>query len=312
MDYDISVVIPVYNSEKTIGQVVNKLISLYSQEYRFEIILVDDYSKDNSNKVCKNLAIKNNNIKLISLCKNYGQHSAIMAGLTFCKGEYVVLMDDDMQNPPEEVSKLIHKIEKGYDVVCGARQEYRQNAFRKFGSSLNNQMFNIMLDKDKGLIMSNFLVMRKYIVKELIKYDGPYPYIQGLILRTTRNVTHVLVEHQKREVGKSNYNLLKLLRLWTNGLTNFSIKPLRISTFLGTFFALVGFIVSLVLFIRKIVNPSIQLGWTSLMVTIVFLSGVQLISIGMLGEYIGRLFMFQNKSPQFVIKEVVNLKTDED
>lgn len=302
----ISVIIPVFNSEKTIEIVVSKLIENYSGKYNLEIILINDYSKDHSFNVCKNIAISDKRIKLINLSKNFGQHSAIMAGLNFCKGDFIVLMDDDMQNPPDEVENLIEKINEGYDVVFAARKEYNQSIFRKLGSVVNNTMFDYVFNKDKNLVLSNFLIMKKFIASEIIKYDGPYPYIQGLILRTTKNITHIYAEHKKREIGKSNYSFIKLLKLWVNGFTNFSVKPLRIAIFLGSIFAAIGLLFSLYLIVQKIASPNIQLGWTSIMVAVLMLSGIQLVCIGMLGEYIGRIFIYQNKSPQYIIKDVYN------
>jgi polyisoprenyl-phosphate glycosyltransferase len=312
MEKVVTFVIPVYNSEKTIGEVVNRILTLYSKKFSLEIILVNDCSKDNTANVCRELCKKHSNIKFISLAKNFGQHGAIMAGLRFVEGDYVVLLDDDMQTPPEEVVHLLSTVESNpeVDVVFGARKEYKQTPIRKMYSKLNIFIFRIMMDLDKDLELSNFLLMKKYIVDEIVKYDGPFPFIQGLILRTAKNIVHVFVEHKQREVGQSNYSFVKLLKLWANGITNFSIKPLRLATFSGSFLALIGLVFALALVIEKLINPAVAIGWTSIMVTLIFFSGVQLISIGMFGEYIGRVFIYQNKTPQYVIKEKINTETN--
>jgi len=306
----LSIVIPVYNSEKTINLVVEKLKKVLSGKLTFEIILVNDGSKDNSYNVCKEISRKNDFVRFINLSKNFGQHNAILAALNFVNGNYIVFMDDDLQTPPEEIWKLINKIKEGFDVVY-ADYTYKQHSFFKnFGSTVNNIMANIILGKPKNIKITSYFIIKRYLVDKIINYTGPYPYLGGLIFRSTDNIGTVDIIHGKREYGQSNYNFMTLFKLWVNGFTNFSVKPLRISFFLGTICSLVGFIFSLIFIIRKIIDSQVVLGWTSIIVAILFFSGIQLILIGLVGEYVGRIFLTQNKQPQYVIKEKYNIKED--
>jgi undecaprenyl-phosphate 4-deoxy-4-formamido-L-arabinose transferase len=303
----ISVVIPVYNSEKTIEEVVNEIeiaVSKLNSKYDLEIILVNDYSKDNSLQVCKNICKYKSFVKLISFSKNFGQHNALMAGIKIASGDYIISMDDDLQTPPGEMGKLIEELEKNnYDVVFAKYKTENKSIFRIFGSFVNDKMVNILADKPKNITINSYFIMKKYIANEIIKYEHAYPYIIGLIFRVTQNVGNIIIEHKDRKFGKSNYTFKKLLQLWINGFTNFSVKPLRISSIFGLFLSIAGFIYLLTIIIRKIINPGIPAGWTSIMATIIFFGGIQLLSIGLLGEYIGRVFLSINKKPQYVIKE---------
>ena len=303
----LSIVIPVYNSEKTIEEVVNEAeiaISKFNSKFELEIILINDYSKDNSLQVCKNICKHKSFVKLISFSKNFGQHNALMAGIKMASGDYIISMDDDLQTPPNGMGKLIDELEKNnYDVVFAKYKTENKSIFRIFGSFVNDLMANALVEKPKSITINSYFIMKKYIADEIIKYSHAYPYIGGLIFRVTQNVGNVLIEHRERKIGKSNYNLKKLLQLWFNGFTSFSVKPLRISSIFGLFFSITGFIYLLIIIIRKIINPGIPAGWTSIMAAIIFFGGIQLLSIGLLGEYIGRLFLSINKKPQYVIKE---------
>ena len=310
----LSIVIPVYNSEKTIEEVVNEIeiaVSKLNSKYDLEVILVNDYSKDNSLQVCKNICKHKSFVKLISFSKNFGQHNALMAGIRFASGDYIISMDDDLQTPPDEMSKLIDELERNnYDVVFAKYKTENKSIFRVFGSFVNDKMANILAEKPKNITINSYFIMKKYIADEIIKYGHAYPYIGGLIFRVTQNVGNILIEHRDRKIGKSNYTLKKLLQLWFNGLTNFSVKPLRISSVFGLFFSITGFLYLLIIIIRKIINPGIPAGWTSIMAAIIFFGGIQLLSIGLLGEYIGRVFLSINKKPQYVIKEIFNIDKD--
>ena len=303
----LSIVIPVYNSEKTIEEVVKEIeiaVSKLNSKYDLEIILVNDYSKDNSLQVCKNICKHKPFVRLISFSKNFGQHNALMAGIKIASGDYIISMDDDLQNPPAEMYKLIDELEKNnYDVVFAKYKTENKLFFRVFGSFINDKMANILAEKPKNVTINSYFIMRKYIAKEIIKYEHAYPYLGGLIFRITQNVGNILIEHRDRKIGKSNYTFKKLLQLWFNGFTNFSVQPLRISSIFGLFFSFTGFIYLLIILIRKIINPEVPAGWTSIVAAIIFFGGVQLLSIGLLGEYIGRVFLSINKKPQYVIKE---------
>lgn len=306
----ISFVIPCYRSENTIERVVYDLCSAYAMQ-DFEVILVNDCSPDGTLSVLKELCGKYQNVRMISFSKNFGQHSALMAGLRQSKGDIVVCLDDDGQTPPGEAEKLISKINEGYDVVYARYEEKKHSLFRNFGSWVNNRMSEVMLGKPKNLYMSSYVAMRRFVVDEILRYENPYPYLGGLVLRTTSSITDVPVVHKKRSDGASGYSLAKLISLWMNGFTSFSIKPLRVATVTGIVFSILGFIIGIILIIRKLLDPaSIMLGWTSNMAMLLFIGGLILLVVGLVGEYMGRTFISLNKQPQYVIKEKMNIKED--
>jgi len=301
----LSIVIPVYNSEKIISQVVNEIVDRYNSDYALEIILVNDGSIDNSSCVCLALSESYPQVKYLEFSKNFGQHNAVLAGLKQSNGDLVVTMDDDMQHPPAEVKKLLDEMNKDYDVVYGNYYGKNHDFFRNIGTSINNLMARVLIDRPQQIELTSFRIMKKYIVDEITNYSAPYPYIDGLILRTTHNIGKVYVNHDKRLLGESSYTFGKLLGLWLNGFFNFSIIPLRVCSWGGVVIAATGFIFAAYFIFEKVINPSIVLGWTSLITAIVIFSGIQLIAIGMLGEYVGRMFLTQNRTPPYVIKRHV-------
>ncbi len=301
----LSIIIPVYNSEDTIGILTDKLVEYLGKEYDLEIILVNDCSKDNSEQICIGLYEKHTPmVKFYTLSKNVGEHNAVMAGLNQVKGDFVVIMDDDFQNPISEVIKLVqYAKDKSYDVVYTFYDRKKHHFLRNFGSKFNDKVANIMLNKPKDLYLSSFKLLNKFLVKEIIKYELPYPYIDGLILRTTSSIGKIKVHHDERSVGKSGYTLHKLISLWLNMFTNFSILPLRASILVGFIFAIIGLIFGISTFFEKLSNPKLPVGFASLAVAVFVFAGIQLISIGVIGEYIGRIKISQNKSPQFTIRK---------
>jgi glycosyltransferase involved in cell wall biosynthesis len=301
----VSIVIPVYNSENSIGPLVNKLVNELVPLFETEIILVNDQSKDHSHKACLALYEQYRKVvKYYPLAKNVGEHNAVMAGLNQTTGDYAVIMDDDFQNPVSEVIKLItYAVDHEYDVIYTWYEKKQHSLFRNMGSIFNNWVANVMLKKPKDLYLSSFKLMNRYLVNEIILYDLPYPYIDGLILRTTSNIGKLQVMHEKRADGRSNYTLVKLARLWMNMFTNFSILPLRIAIIMGFVFAVIGITLGIYTVIERINNPDLPLGYASLVVTISLFAGIQLIAIGMLGEYLGRMFLSQNKKPQYSIRK---------
>jgi undecaprenyl-phosphate 4-deoxy-4-formamido-L-arabinose transferase len=243
-------------------------------------------------------------VKFYSLSKNVGEHNAVMAGLNYTTGDFIVIMDDDFQNPISEVIKLVeYAKENSYDVVYTYYERKQHHFLRNLGSKFNDKVANVMLKKPKDLYLSSFKLISKFLVKEIIKYDLPFPYIDGLILRTTNNIGKIQVSHQERTIGKSGYTLTKLISLWLNMFTNFSILPLRVSIYIGFIFAFLGLILGTYTVIEKLSNPSLPIGFAALAVSIFIFAGVQLISLGMIGEYVGRIFLSQNKRPQFTIKK---------
>lgn len=318
MDYEmtansffVSIIIPVYNSENTIELVCRDIFNSLKNEFEFEIILVNDRSTDNSYGKCNKLSENHKNIIFINLSKNFGQHNAIFAGLKFSKGDYIVFMDDDLQTPPIEIKNLVMKINEGFDVVYANYRNKKHSKIQNIGSKINDIMSNVLLKKPKNLRITSFFIIRRFIANEILKYEGPYPYLGGLVLRSTDNIGITYVEHKKRISGETGYSFLKLLKLWLNGYTNFSVKPLRVSFFLGAFISIVSFILAVLFIIRKIINPEIFMGWTSIIVVLLFFSGIQLVITGFIGEYIGRIFLSLNKQPQYIIKEIINYKKDE-
>jgi len=303
----LSVVIPVYNSAKTIGHLVEQLERELAGRYELEIVLINDCSPlDNSAEVCRWLAQGRPWIKFVNLARNMGEHNAVMAGLYYCTGDCAVIMDDDFQNPPGEVDKLVSKLQEGYDCVFSKYQRKHHHPFRNLGSGLNNLMASILLNKRRDLYLSSFKAVSRFLIDEVTRYDGPYPYLDGLILRTSSNYTSQLVGHDPRTEGQSNYTLGKLLHLWLNMFTNFSVLPLRIASLAGFIFALFGLVIAVDFLIEKIKNPDLPAGWASTIIIMLVVSGVQLFALGMIGEYLGRLFIKNNGSPQFVARETIN------
>jgi len=299
----VSVCIPVYNGAKTIKKLVDEIFRELMPHYDVEVILVNDCSLDNCDEICKELARYYNEVKYISLRKNYGEHNAVMCALNYSTGDYAAIIDDDFQNPPCEIIKLVEEARRGVDVVYSKYHKKEHHYFRNIGSRFNDKISNWLLDKPKGLYLSSFKVIDKCIVKEIIKYKGPSPYIDGLILRSTNGISSVYVSHDKRQEGKSNYTLKKLVSLWLSMFINFSIKPLRIFSVFGIIATVFGFFASVIFVIQKILNPELNLGWTSVMVSILFFSGVQIVFLGLIGEYVGKHYLQSNGSPQWTIKE---------
>jgi len=299
----VSVCIPVYNGAKTIKNLVDNVFLELGARYEVEVVLVNDYSPDNSDDICKDLAKKYQDVKYISLRRNYGEHNAVMCALNYSTGDYVAIVDDDFQNPPSEIIKLVEEAEKGFDVVYSKYHKKEHHFIRNFGSKFNDKISNWLLEKPKDLYLSSFKVIRRELVQEIIKYKGHAPYIDGLILRATNNFSSVYVSHDKRQEGASNYTLKKLISLWLNMFINFSIKPLRLFSFFGIIATAFGFIASIIFIIQKIIDPNLQLGWTSVMVSILFFAGVQIVFLGLIGEYVGKHYLQDNGTPQWTVKE---------
>jgi undecaprenyl-phosphate 4-deoxy-4-formamido-L-arabinose transferase len=228
-----------------------------------------------------------------------------MAGLRHSAGQIVVCLDDDGQTPGDEVGKLIKKLEEGYDVVYAEYAHKQHAAWRNIGTVINNRMTEIMLGKPRELTITSYFAMQRFIVDEMLIYKNCYPYVEGLILRATRRIGTVPVTHRAREEGESGYTLVKLFSLWMNGFTSFSVKPLRIATYCGAFAAVLGFLYLIVILIKHFVDSSIPEGWASTMALMLLLGGIILLVLGMIGEYIGRIYMCINASPQYVERQVI-------
>ncbi|MDZ7934427.1 MAG: glycosyltransferase family 2 protein [Emticicia sp.] len=290
----LSVVIPVYKGAKTIVHLVETL-QIELQQYDFEIILVNDGSPDDSEKVCKILEAKNSNLKFYSLRKNFGEFNAVMCGLNHVEGKYAVIIDDDFQNPPSEIIKLVEKAKsENFDVVYSYYAEKKHHFFRNFGSWLVNRLTTSLLQKPSELYLSSFKLINFEVVQEIIKYKGPYPYIDGLIFRVTNNVGKIQVQHNARMEGESSYTLKRLITLFMTILFGYSILPVRIILSLGIA-SLILSILLVILYIFKIIPD-----WG--IAIFIFFGGVQLTSLGIIGEYVSKAFLSQNQAPQYIEK----------
>ena len=300
----VSIVIPVYDGAETIGPLVDSLVDSLRPYFPFEIILINDCSLDDSERICFELFEKYKPIiKFYSLAKNVGEHNAVMAGLNNATGEWIVIMDDDLQNPVSEVIKLLFfATANAYDVVYTYYHKKKHSILRNIGSRFNDKIATIMLKKPKDLYLSSFKAVNRFLVNEILKYTLPFPYVDGLILRATSNIGKLQVQHNERIKGKSGYSFRKLVSLWLTSFTSFSIIPLRISTIVGFAFAVVSFIIGIEIVIERIMNPSLPVGYALLVFLITIFAGTQLIAIGVIGEYIGRMFICQNKKPQYSIR----------
>lgn len=301
----VSIVIPVYNAEKTIESLCNTLIDLYGSQFALEIVLVNDNSKDSTHLICRRLhETHRNTIIYIRLARNFGEHNAVMAGLNHATGDLCVVMDDDFQNPPEEIERLITEILKGYDVVYSQYPVKRDNLFRNAGSYFNDRMANIVLKKPADLYLSSFKIMNRFLVDEIVKYTGPDPYIEAIILRSTASIGKVEVRHDERRHGRSGYTFKKLVSLWGNMIVSYSLIPMRIIGLMGLIMTAVGLFMGFDGIIDSI-SPSTPdpTEYETLTAVITFFRGFQLLAISVVGEYVGRIYLSLNADPQFVIRE---------
>ncbi len=303
--FALSIVIPVYNGAATIGTLVDALAEL-QVEGGHEIVLVNDGSRDNSAEVCRKLAERRDvPVSFVDLSRNFGEHNAVMAGFNHVRGDYVINMDDDLQNPPSEVLKLYrYTRDNGYDAVYTRYAEKKHDAWRNIGSRFANWVADRLLDKPKGLYLSSFRCLSAMVVENVVRYQGPYPYVDGLVMQVTQNIGSVEVEHFARVEGRSNYTISKLIGLWLNLFVNFSVVPLRISIILGFLMSALGVVGAVWVTIEAFGGETPQ-GWASLMIAVLLLSGIQLILLGVVGEYLGRVFLTANRKPQFLVRQLM-------
>lgn len=300
----LSIVVPVYRSAPILPQLVEQIYAEMRKEglsSNFELLLVNDASSDNSWQVIQSLAASHPFVRGISLRRNFGQHNAIMAGLNYAGGDFIVLMDDDLQHPPHAIGDMVRTLSEGYD-VCYTNYLNRQHAaWKKLGSQFNDWVATHLLGKPKGLYLSSFKGLRKEIVQEVIRYDGPYAYVDGLILDVTRSIATIDIEHQERHEGEGNYNLRRSISLWLKMATSFSVLPLRLATYAGFALAALSLIMIIFIVVQKFLHPEFPRGWASLIATILLIGGIQTLCIGMIGEYLGRTYLKLNHKPQFVV-----------
>lgn len=303
----VSFVIPCYRSEATLPHVVAEIRETMEgmRDYSYEVVLVNDCSPDGTIQVIRKLCEKYDNIKGVSLARNFGQHAALMAGFRHVTGDIIICLDDDGQTPACDAPKFLEQIRAGRDVVYAKYSNKRHSAFRNFGSKVNEIMTRFMLGKPKELYISSYFAAKRFVIDEVIRYENSYPYVIGLVLRTTKNIANVDVIHRQRESGHSGYTMKALLGLWFNGFTAFSIQPLRFATLVGVFCAGAGFLYGIYTVIKRLVNPNVPIGFSSIMAVLVFIGGMIMLMLGLIGEYVGRIYISLNNSPQYVIREVI-------
>lgn len=273
-----------------------------------EVVLVNDGSSDDSEQVCRNLAESSGGrIIFVELSRNFGEHHAVLAGLAQTRAQIIAVLDDDGQNPPEELPRMIEALrEHRWDVCYGRYVERKHNWFRRLGSWFNDRVATWMLGKPKGLYLSSFKVMNRFIVDEILNYRGPFPYIDGLICRTSERLGQIDVAHSRRIAGESNYTLKRLLRLWLNMFLGFSIVPLRVASLLGMVFAASSLLWLLAIVADKLwISPDVPHGIPTVLALMALFAGVQCMLLGMIGEYLGRVFLAGNGQPQYIVRYTV-------
>jgi len=302
----LSVVIPVYNGARSIGELVAALEKLEVPRGH-EVILINDGSPDDSLAVCRGLLARARvPITLVALARNFGEHNAVMAGLRLARGAHIITMDDDLQNPPGEVLRLLQYAQKsGCDAVYTCYAQKQHSFWRNLGSRFTNRVADWVLDKPKGFYLSSFRCISAFLRDAIVAYDGPFPYIDGLIIQATQSFGQLEVEHLPRAEGRSNYTLRRLVRLWLSMFVNFSVMPLRLSTLTGFALSLLG-VVGFAWVVAEAIIESTPPGWASLSAAVLLLSGVQLMILGLIGEYLGRLYLTLNRKPQAIVREILH------
>jgi polyisoprenyl-phosphate glycosyltransferase len=306
---DMSIVIPVYRSAKILPSLIEQLEAvLTGLTDSYEIILVNDASPDESWHVIDALSRERPAVKGLSLRRNAGQHNAIMAGLNSASGEVIVVMDDDLQHSPRDIPFLYMKVREGYDVCFAKFRQAKHAWWKRLGSRFNDLMARSLLKKPQDIYLSPFKAFSKELRDEVTRYTGPFPYLDGLLLMSTSSMASVEVDHHGRHEGSGNYSFRKSLSLWAKMATSFSVLPLRAAGVAGIVMACVGFLLALAAIGLKILGTiPIPTGWTSLIVIVLVIGGVQLLALGLIGEYLGRAYVRLNNVPQYSIKHRIKL-----
>ena len=298
----LSIIIPVYNSQNNLESLVKQIQEKIKIEY--EIILINDESIDNSWEIIKKISFSEKNILGINLLKNVGQDNAIMAGLYHANGSYIIIMDDDLQHDPNYIMDLYKKSKENYDVVYGNFISKKQKIWKNFGSWLNGKFAYIFLKKPKEIYISPFKIIKKNIVMQILNYKSPFTYIDGIIFSLTTNISQIEIHHHSRKEGKSNYSISNSLPIFINHLTGYSIIPLRVVSFLGLILFIMSIIISIIAVINYFNNIEPE-GWTSIMIALLLIGGLIMFSLGIIGEYLGRLYLLSSNKPQYVVKEKI-------
>lgn len=310
----LSFVIPCYHSSATLPGVVHEIEETVTADgrYDYEIILVNDNPPDDTWRTIQSLCAENERVRGACMSRNFGQHPALMAGYRLAKGEIVVSLDDDGQNPPREMFRLIDALDEETDLAYAIYQKKKHAAWRNWGSKLNDWTACWLIGKPKGLYLASYNAAKRFVVDEIIRYQGPYPYVDGLAIRSTSRVRNVPVDHMPREEGRSGYSMGKLVSVWLNCFTSFSVKPLRLAAFAGLFFAMLGFVMAVVVIVQKLVLGDVgSVGWSSLMCVLLVVGGLIMALLGILGEYLGRLYLSVSAAPQYIVHERCNLPPED-
>lgn len=304
----VSIVIPCYNSEHTIGKVVELTMAEFAkmEGYECEFVLVNDNSSDGTFAEIQRLGSQYPSVHGISLMRNFGQHNGLMCGMNYAKGDYVMGMDDDMQTHPSQIRLILDKMSEGYDLVYGVYRESTNGLAKNMTSWFNRVSSRILLNRPKDISSSNFWCITRAVCEEVVRCKSFSPYVDGIFYRTTHRIGNVEIEHHKREYGSSGYSLRKLMKLWLAYFT-YSVVPLRIASVIGLGSAAIGVLAGIVTVIRKLVDPTIPMGWTSTVCLMLFLAGLILFVLGIIGEYVGDAVLMLNGTPQYIVRDKVNL-----
>lgn len=308
----ISIAIPCYRSSKTIENVVQEIRQEFSKQLKhsYQIILVNDGSPDNTFEVIRELCARDEKIIGVDLSRNYTQANAKMAALPFVEGDVLIYMDDDGQHPASGIFQLTEKIEEGYDLVYAKFSHKKASFFKKFTSEWNSRIREILGVKPKGIKTSPFMALNRMLIDKALEYKSPSPSLGAYLLRITTRIANVEVEHRSRLVGKSGYTLKKLVNLALRSYTNFTITPLRMASYIGIVTAFIGLFYGIYLLVRKLVHPSVVAGYTSMMSVTLFIGGMIMFMLGILGEYVGRMYMLLSDEPQYTVREIVGEKNN--
>jgi undecaprenyl-phosphate 4-deoxy-4-formamido-L-arabinose transferase len=303
----LSIVIPVYNNSGTVRELYRRLSAVLGQNgMEWDVIFVNDGSKDESWKVLTGLQQEMGNVRVIDLGRNFGQHNATVCGLKYSRGDYIVTMDADLQHPAEEIPKLIHKIEEGYEVVYGVYE-------RKMHSFVRNRMSNLVYAISKRAMniehnLSSFRIMKREIA-DSISRSANYDIILDIIIGwVTDKIGYTAVTHQAS--GQTSYGLFKLITLGFDFLFNFTVLPLRIASISGALISTFGLVLGVYFVIQRVTGTTDVSGFTAIIVSVLFFSGLILISIGVIGEYLARIYLKLNSKPQYVVKEMRGFKNE--
>ncbi len=301
-----SIIIPVYNSEKILERTVEAVIKeIHSLGINAELILVNDGSPDRVWEVIERLALKHREVKGVNFLKNYGQHTAVLCGMEVAEGDFLITMDDDLQNPPSEISKLIEKIHEGYDLVFARFEQKKHAGYRRLGSKLIGYLNKKVFDKPDDLVLTNFRIFTRATAQRALQYRTNHPYIPGLLLRSAGRMANVTTEHHARSEGASNYSLWKILQLVSRLLFNYSSYPLRLVSMMGIIVSSLSFIAGLVYVVKSLFIGVSVPGWTTIVVLLSFLLGFVLVILGIMGEYMARLMNQLATERPYQIREIV-------